>query len=248
MILSKRGLASVTSAVPRLGIIDDYLSTSVPHFAHIPPSRLQITAFNDTIIPVGPSEANRLVKRLEPFTMLSSVRERTAFPASLLNNLPNLKLLLATGTQFEEFDLEAARRRGIAVVAAPGLGRTDCVGPRRPNIKQGGAHPTTQHTWALLLALARNVAIDDAALKTKVTPGNPSWQTGLAKSLTGATLGIVGLGRLGAAVARIGRLAWGMDIVCWSENLTQEKADEAALRAGLTPVGPPLLPSPRDIC
>lgn len=231
-------MGTSADTIPRLGILDDYLNTSSPHFAHISPLKLHITAFNDTIVPVTPSETMRLVERLKPFTILSSVRERTTFPGELLAQLPNLKLLLATGTQFETFDLDAARQRGIAVVAAPGLGRTDDAMPHRPNIKRGGAHPTTQHTWALLLALARNVAIDDAALKASRNfeqPGAPPWQTGLATSLTGATLGIVGLGRLGAAVARIGHLAWGMDVVCWSENLTQEKADKLAAEVGLSP-------------
>jgi phosphoglycerate dehydrogenase-like enzyme len=161
------------------------------------------------------------------------MRERTAFPGFLLRKLPNLKLLLATGTQFETFDLATAKELGIPVVAAPGLGRTDQLAssPPRPNIRKGGAHPTTQHTWALILALARNVADDDAALKT--LPG--AWQSGLATGLTGLTLGVVGLGRLGAAVARIGHLAWGMRVVCWSENLTQEKADRMAVEVGLSP-------------
>lgn len=228
-------MSSLSTAAPRLGIIDDYLNTSAPHFAHIPSSKLQITTFNDTVIPFNASETTRLIDRLRPFTMLSCIRERTAFPGSLLAQLPNLKLLLATGTQFEQFDLQAARKHGIAVVAAPGLGRTDAPGLRRPNIKQGSAHPTTQHTWALLLALARNVAVDDASLKTSPS----SWQSSLATNLTGATLGIVGLGRLGAAVARIGHLAWGMKVVCWSENLTQEKADKQAVHVGLSPdMGP----------
>lgn len=238
-LLGKRALSNNTGAstkTPRLGIIDDYLGTSTPHFAHIPPSRLQITTFNDTITPLNDAETKRLVDRLQPFTLLSSVRERTAFPGSLLSQLPNLKLLLATGTQFETFDLEAARRLGITVVAAPGLGRTDSPGPRRPDIKEGGAHPTTQHTWALLLALARNVAADDAALKAAPAPGAlPAWQSGLATGLTGLTLGVVGLGRLGAAVARIGHLAFGMRVTCWSENLTQERADGMAGLAGLPP-------------
>lgn len=158
------------------------------------------------------------------------MRERTAFPGSLLHKLPNLKLLLATGTQFEMFDLKAATELGITVVAAPGLGRTDNSGLQRPNIKKGGAHPTTQHTWALILSLARNIAADDAAIKT-----SSGWQSSLATGLTGLTLGVVGLGRLGAAVARIGHLAWGMKIACWSENLTQEKADQMAVDVGLSP-------------
>lgn len=216
---------------PSLAIIDDYLNTSGPHFAHIPSSSLQVTTFNDTILPANETETARLVDRLKPFELISTVRERTAFPGALLRRLPNLKLLLATGTQFEEFDLAAARELGIAVVAAPGRGRTDQVSTGH-NIKKGRAHPTTQHTWALIMALARNVAADDCALKA-----GHQWQSGLAMGLTGLTLGVVGLGRLGAAVARIGHLAWGMRVVCWSENLTQEKADRMATEMGLSPDG-----------
>ncbi|KAJ6470573.1 glycerate dehydrogenase [Mycena vitilis] len=229
-LLSRRKMASISSC-PSLAIIDDYLNSSASHFAHIPTDRLQITTFKDTIAPVSEAETARLVERLHPYELISTVRERTAFPGSLLHKLPNLKLLLATGTQFETFDLATAKELGITVVAAPGLGRTDQPGPSRPNIKKGGAHPTTQHAWALILALARNIAADDAALKTN--PG--AWQSGLATGLTGLTLGIVGLGRLGAAVARIGHLAWGMRVVCWSENLTQDKADRLAVEVGLSP-------------
>ncbi|KAL6798789.1 D-isomer specific 2-hydroxyacid dehydrogenase [Trichoderma sp. SZMC 28012] len=217
---------------PSLAIIDDYLNTSESHFAHIPPSSLQVTIFNDTITPINEAETARLVERLKPFEAISTMRERTSFSGSLLRSLPNLKLLLATGTQFETFDLVAARELGITVVAAPGLGRTDKLNDidSRPNIKKGGVHPTTQHAWALIMALSRNVAADDAVLKT-----GTGWQTELAIGLTGLTIGIVGLGRLGAAVARIGHLAWGMKVLCWSENLTQEKANSMAVEAGLPP-------------
>ncbi|KAI8662155.1 hypothetical protein LRP88_00320 [Fusarium phalaenopsidis] len=213
---------------PSLAIIDDYLNTSAPHFANIPPSQLRITTFSDTIVPLNDAEEARLVERLRPFDLISAVRERITFPGSLLRQLPNLKLLLATGTQFEMFDLAAAKEMGITVVAAPGLGRTDQTGPVRPNIKKGRVHPTTQHTWALILALVRNVAADDAELKA-----GTGWQSGLATGLPGLTLGVVGLGRLGAAVARVAHLAWGMRVVCWSENLTQQKADQMAVAVGL---------------
>ena len=219
------------NTIPKLAILDDYLNTSAAHFAGIPPSKLQVTTFRDTIVPLDDASTDRLVERLRPFDVISSVRERTAFPGSLLSRLPNLKLLLATGTQFEQFDLRTAHQQGVAVVAAPGIGRTDSTGPRRPNIKKGGAHPTTQHSWALILSLVRNVALDDAALKASGT----AWQTGLATGLTGLTLGVVGLGRLGAAVARIAHLAWGMRILCWSTNLTQERADKMAAEVGLDP-------------
>ncbi|GAP89837.2 putative glycerate dehydrogenase [Rosellinia necatrix] len=238
-----RNLAT-PARTPKLAIIDDYLGTSAPHFSHIPPSKLQVTTFKDTIVPLDEAEAGRLVERLRPFDLISTVRERTAFPDSLLAQLPNLRVLLAMGTQFERFDLEAARRRGVAVVAAPGLGRTDGAGPPplRHDIRKGGGHPTTQHTWALLLALARNVARDDAALKAGgPAPGGGAvaWQTGLATGLTGLTLGVVGLGRLGAAVARIAHLAWGMRVVAWSHSLTQERADEMAVQCGLPADGGP---------
>nr|POE49584.1 d-3-phosphoglycerate dehydrogenase [Quercus suber]POF20068.1 d-3-phosphoglycerate dehydrogenase [Quercus suber] len=218
-----------------MAVIDDYLNTSRPHFAHISPEKLQITTFTDTIVPSNEAQTARLVERLYPFEAISTVRERTAFPRSLLQQLPNLKLLLATGTQFETWDLHAAREQGIAVVTAPGLGRTDRPpGPTaQTNIKNGGAHPTTQHAWALILALARNVAVDDAALKA-----GRGWQSGLATGLTGLTLGVVGLGRLGAAVARIGHLAWNMRVLCWSENLTQDRADQMASEVGLNPERP----------
>jgi lactate dehydrogenase-like 2-hydroxyacid dehydrogenase len=167
------------------------------------------------------------------------MRERTPFPRELLQQLPNLKLLLTTGTQFETFDLTAAKELGITVAAAPGKGRTDDKKGNRPvrpkiDIKKGGNHPTTQHTWALILALARNVANDDAVMKDPTMNG---WQTQLAKGLTGATLGVVGLGRLGAAVARIGALAWGMNVICWSEHLTQQKANQKAEEIDLPSVG-----------
>ncbi|KAF8186867.1 glycerate dehydrogenase [Mycena galopus ATCC 62051] len=229
-LLARRTLSALSSR-PSLAILDDHLDTSAPHFAHITSDQLQIATFKDTI-PVDEHNTARLVERLQPFNLISTMRERTPFPGSLLRQLPNLKLLLATGTQFETFDLATARELGIHFVAAPGLGRTDELGssPPRPNIKKGGAHPTTQHTWALILALARNVATDDAALKS--TPG--AWQSGLATGLTGRTLGVVGLGRLGAAVARIAHLAWGMRVVCWSASLTQNKADAMAAEVGLS--------------
>ncbi|KAF9878834.1 hypothetical protein CkaCkLH20_03734 [Colletotrichum karsti] len=225
----RRGLntspASHQNRRPSLAILDDYLNTSAPHFAHIPPSQLQITTFNDTIVPVTDAAQDRLVERLRPFDLISTVRERTAFPGTLLRRLPNLKMLLATGTQFEMFDLAAARELGILVVAAPGLGRG---GQLRQSIKKGAFHPTTQHAWALILALARNVAADDAVMKAG------GWQSELATNLSGKTLGVVGLGRLGAAVARVAHLAWGMRVVCWSENLTQRRADEMAVSVGLS--------------
>jgi lactate dehydrogenase-like 2-hydroxyacid dehydrogenase len=224
------------TTTPSLAVLDDYLDVAHAHFSHIPPDQLSVTVFRDALPAythphTTAAQRQALIDRLAPFTIISTMRERTPFPADLLRELPNLKVLLATGTQFETFDLTAAKELGIVVAAAPGKGRTDgrstIVRPKL-DIKKGGSHPTTQHAWALILALARNVATDDRVMKE-----GGGWQTQLAKGLTGTTLGVVGLGRLGAAVARIGVLAWGMRVLCWSENLTQEKANQKAEEMGL---------------
>ncbi|ORY03498.1 hypothetical protein BCR34DRAFT_70561 [Clohesyomyces aquaticus] len=238
---SFRANSTMASHPIQLAILDDYHNIAASHFSHIDPSKLRITTFNDTLpayTHAATTDADRkaLVQRLKPFTVVSTMRERTPFPGELLRQLPNLKLLLATGTQFETFDLKTAKELGITVCAAPGKGRTDGKGSGpsarvKIDIKKGGGHPTNQHAWALILALARNVAADDAVVKGK--GGAPGWQTQLAIGMQGKTLGLVGFGRIGALTARVGLLAWGMKIICWSENLTQEKADELAEDVGL---------------
>lgn len=225
----------------KLAVLDDYHNIAARHFSDIDSSKLEITTFNDTLPSYThptTTDASRkeLVNRLQPFTILSAMRERTPFPGDLLRELPNLKVIFATGTQFETFDKEAMKELGIQLVAAPGKGRTDQKGSGlsarvKIDIKKGGGHPTTQHAWAMILALARNIAADDAVIKGKgVSAG---WQTELAMGLQGKTLGLVGFGRIGALVARVGLLAWGMKIVCWSANLNQKKADQLAGDVGL---------------
>lgn len=219
------------TAIPSMVILDDYLSVSQPHFSHIAPSEIKIDTFKSHVPQNTPEELKELIERLQPYTVISAMRERTFFPSELLRSLPNLKLLLCTGTQFETFDLQTAKELGITVAAAPGKGRTDRAEPAGnpvpTDIKKGAGHPTTQHAWALILALARNVAFDDAVVKAG------GWQSDLATGLSGKTLGVIGMGRLGAAVARIGALAFGMKVICWSANLDQDKADKAATDQGV---------------
>jgi lactate dehydrogenase-like 2-hydroxyacid dehydrogenase len=228
----------------KFAVLDDYHNLAAQHFAHIDRSKADVTVYNDTLPPFShpeTSDADRdaLVERLKPFSVLSTMRERTAFTGELLRQLPNLKIILATGGKFETWDLKAIKERGIKVCAASGNGRSDGKGsgqhPRSLPLKKGGGHPTSQHVWALILALARNVAADDAVVKGKGV--KTGWQTELAIGLPGKTLGLVGLGRIGSHVARVGVLAFGMKIICWSANLTQEKADELAEEAGLPIMG-----------
>ncbi|KAL5114981.1 hypothetical protein ACEQ8H_007154 [Pleosporales sp. CAS-2024a] len=228
----------------KVAVLDDYHGIAAQHFAHIDGSQVDITVFRDTLPSYShpqTSDADRkaLVERLKPFSVLCTMRERTALTRELLKQLPNLKIVLATGGKFESWDMAALKEHGVKVCAAPGKGRTDGKGSaqslRSLPVKQGGGHPTTQHVWSLILALARNVAADDAVVKGKGVQAG--WQTELAIGLPGKTLGLVGLGRIGSHVARVGVLAFGMKIICWSANLTQEKADALVQEMGLPVTG-----------
>lgn len=144
------------------------------------------------------------------------MRERTPFPRDLIARLPNLKLLLTTGNRNLALDLSALRHRGIPVAGAVDKAHPGSV----------GSVSTTEHCVAMILAAARNIAQDDREVKSG------GWQTASAVSLHGKTLGVVGLGRLGVAVAKVMHSAFGMRVVAWSPNLTQEGADEKAREAG----------------
>lgn len=149
------------------------------------------------------------------------MRERTPFPAELLKRLPNLKLLLSSGFRNAAINMDTCRELSIPVTGST---------RHSPEEKAAsGPDSTTQHCVALILALVRHIAQDDAAVKA----GGGLWQTGYATSLTGKTLGLVGLGRLGASVAKIMKVAFAMNVIAWSTNLTQERADEQARDAGL---------------
>lgn len=145
------------------------------------------------------------------------MRERTPFPKDLIARLPNLKLLLTTGLRNASLDLHALKERNIPVAGAVDSGPARSV----------GTDSTTQHCVVLILAAARNIAPDDASVKSG------GWQTSYAAGLSGKVFGTVGLGRLGVSVAKIMNIAFGMKVVAWSSNLTQEAADEKAKSAGL---------------
>jgi phosphoglycerate dehydrogenase-like enzyme len=235
----------MTSSEPlKFAILDDYHNIAAQYFAHIDKAKVDVTVFNDTLPSYShpnttDAERKALIDRLQPFSALATMRERTPFPGELLRQLPNIKTIFANGGKFESWDLTTMKELGIQVCAAPGKGRTDGKGSgksaRGLPLKKGGGHPTTQHVWALILALARNIAADDAVVKGKGVPAG--WQTELAIGLQGKTLGLVGLGKIGAHVARVGVLAFGMKVYCWSTNLTQDKADQLAQDAGLAITG-----------
>ncbi len=148
----------------------------------------------------SPTEPSALIARLDPYDALVAMRERTPFSAALLEALPNLRLLVTTGMRNAAIDVAAAHRLGITVSGTPSPG-----------------HATAELTFAIILALARGL-VDQA-----VSVADGGWQVGLGSDLRGATLGLLGLGRLGAQVAAMGQ-AFGMEVVAWSENLTAERS------------------------
>ena len=134
------------------------------------------------------------------------MRERTPLPRSVIGRLPRLKLIASTGPRNAAIDLEAAAERGI-VVAHTGY----------------DSRSTIEMTWALILAGARQVALENANLRAG------GWQLTMGDSLHGKTLGVLGLGNIGSEVARIG-LAFGMEVIAWSQNLTPEDAQACGAR------------------
>lgn len=185
----------------RLAIIDDYenAAANAADWATIR-DQIEVTVFGDHL-----ETESDIAERLRPFDAVVIMRERTAFRRTLLDRLPNLELLITSGKRNASIDVAAARRRGIIVCGTPIL-----------------PYPAAEHTWALILALAKRIPADDRRMRTG------QWGADVNIGLNGKSLGIVGLGKLGAQVARVG-LAFGMKVAAWSENLTREHCAEVGI-------------------
>ena len=150
--------------------------------------------------------ANDLIEAVRDCDVIVAMRERTAFPAVVLAELPNLRLLVTTGMANAAIDISAAHELGIVVsgTASSGAG-------------------TVELTWALVLAAVKHLPLEDRALRS----GN--WQVSLATDLAGKQLGLIGLGRLGSGMVPVAK-AFGMEVVAWSQNLTAERASEVGVQ------------------
>ncbi|WP_036339665.1 D-2-hydroxyacid dehydrogenase family protein [Mycolicibacterium aromaticivorans] len=200
---------------PHVAVLDDYQNVALTMTDWSPVSgHADITVFNDHV-----SDPDELVARLAPFDVVFVMRERTPLPRSIIERLPNLKMIASTGPFNASIDMAAAEDHGIHV------GTTG-----------GTVASTVELTWALILAGARDLVTEARSVR------DGGWQTGVGRELSGRVLGILGLGRIGARVARIGE-AFGMDVIAWSENLTPE----AAAEAGATYVGKDELFSRSDV-
>jgi phosphoglycerate dehydrogenase-like enzyme len=189
----------VKEGAMKVAILDDYQNVA-PRLADWSNVRrhAEITVFNDHV-----ADPSAVVERLRPFEVVCVMRERTPLSREILQQLPNLRLIASTGARNASIDTQAANDLGIAVTAT-GYDST----------------PTIEFTWSLILASMRGIDREAASLKAG------GWQVGLGSNLQGKSLGIVGLGNIGKEVARIG-LAFGMKVIAWSQNLTEEKASAA---------------------
>lgn len=163
--------------------------------------RVAVSALSEHV-----ADRDALVARIAQAEILVIMRERTPFPATLIERLPRLELLVTSGMRNLAIDVAAAKARGITV----------CGTDSSPT-------PPTELTWALILGLARHLPRESRNLQD----GGP-WQSTIGTDLAGATLGVLGLGKIGTRVAEIGR-AFGMRVVAWSPNLDDGRAAAAGV-------------------
>lgn len=200
-----------------VAVLDDYQRVALSYsYWETLPSDIGVVPFHEHI-----ASLDELAARLEPFEVVVAMRERTPLPRALLERLPKLKLIVTAGMHNASIDVAAAAELGITVCGTAGI-----------------ATSTVELTWALILSVVRGIPAADAALR------RGEWQSGTVPGgdLAGATLGVLGLGRLGSRVATIGQ-AFGMRVVAWSANLTAERAAEV----GVDPVGKEELLAESDV-
>src|SRR5882724_7391523 len=186
----------------KIAVLDDYQNVAIESADwSVLRDRTDIAVFRNHL-----ADPDAVIERLLPFDVVCVMRERTPLPRSVIERLPRLKLIASTGPRNAAIDIDAAAERGI-VVAHTGY----------------DARSTIELTWALILASARQVALENAHLRAG------GWQLTVGDSLHGKTLGILGLGNIGSEVARIG-LAFGMEVIAWSQNLTADKAQTCGAR------------------
>jgi phosphoglycerate dehydrogenase-like enzyme len=180
----------------RIAILDDYGSHALESADWVGLG-CNVTPFRDHV-----SDIDALADRLKGFEIIVCMRERTPFPAALLERLPKLELLVTTGMRNHVIDMREAAERGITVCGTRGRGIQ-----------------AAEHTWGLILATARHIPCEVNATRSG------RWQTTIGDDMDGKTLGVIGLGKLGERVARVG-LAFGMRVLAWSQNLTAERCAE----------------------
>ena len=182
----------------KLAILDDYQNVA-QDFVNLKKlsTKYQIEIFNKPF-----EDEEDAIEQLKDFEALFVMRERTKITESLINNLKNLRFISTSGMRNKAIDLEAAKRRKIIVTGT-----------------EINVNPTAELTWALILGLARNIKSEIDNMYQGY------WQTTIGVELKGKILGLIGLGKVGSQVAKIGKV-FGMQVLAWSENLSLDKCKE----------------------
>jgi phosphoglycerate dehydrogenase-like enzyme len=185
------------TAPMRLSILDDYqrVALDMADWGPLRARGVEIVVEHEPF-----SGEDAAARALAGSEIVAAMRERTPFPKSLVDRLPKLKLLITTGMRNASFDMAALRDRGVVVCGT-----------------EGGGLDTAELSWGLILGAVRRIAEDHRGMREGM------WQTRIGNRIAGKTLGVLGLGRLGTAVARVG-LAFDMKVIAWSQNLTAERA------------------------
>jgi phosphoglycerate dehydrogenase-like enzyme len=183
----------------RIAVLDDYqnVALSLADWSVLD-TRATVTVFNDHL-----EDSDAVVERLKPFDIVCVMRERTPMTRTVIERLPKLRLIASTATRNASIDLKAAEERGVLVVHTG-----------------YASAPTIELTWALILGSARNLVAENTSLR------GGGWQQSVGDDMAGRTLGVLGLGNIGGAVAQIGN-AFGMKVIAWSQNLTSKRAADA---------------------
>jgi phosphoglycerate dehydrogenase-like enzyme len=184
-----------------IALLDDYQCRAEGAANWASLAHAQVTAFHEHL-----GDEDAVVAALQSFDALVVMRERTRFPASVLRRLPNLKLLITAGMRNLAIDIDVARECGITVCGTQMLG-----------------YPAAELAWGLVMSLTKRLPWEQQAMRDGL------WQSTLASGLKGKTLGLWGLGKLGQRVARMA-LAFEMDVIAWSENLTAQRAAQHGVR------------------
>lgn len=184
----------------RIALLDDFAGIGERVFRERLGSGFEIESFRN-----HDPDPESLVHRLQGADCFVMMRERTPIPAEVIEKLPELRLIVTTGLRNASLDVAAASAAGIAVSGTRSQGE-----------------PTVELTWALILAALRGLPSEIASVSSG------GWQQSVGRGLTGCTIGVVGLGRVGLGVARVAR-AFGLEVQSWSPTLSPERAKEAGI-------------------
>ncbi len=192
----------------KVAILDDYsrVALQVADWSSVQ-NLSEITVFDHHLSEDEAADA------LRPFDVLCTLRERMAFPRTLIERLPNLKLITIVGRSLPNLDVAAASEHGILIA------HSDFAHPRFRSLRDA----TPEFAWGLLIATVRNLAEEHRRMR------DGAWQSTVGITLSGKTLGLIGLGRIGTRMADYAK-AFGMEVIAWSQNLTEEAAAAVGVR------------------